>query len=161
MEKVSSRRWYDRITPAVILGALPFRSQTSELINEEGVRGVIAMNEDHELQHWVNNAQEWGEAGVIYLQLATADFLTAPTQDQIKQGIDFISNFECTGYSVYVHCKAGRTRSATLVACYLMQVNKWNPTQALNYIKEKRPHIIMREAHEAAAMQFYVDNVKS
>ena len=27
------------------------------------------------------------------------------------------------GPSVYVHCKAGRTRSATLVGCYLMQKN--------------------------------------
>lgn len=25
--------------------------------------------------------------------------------------------------TVYVHCKAGRTRSATLVGCYLMMVN--------------------------------------
>ena len=30
------------------------------------------------------------------------------------------------GPSVYVHCKAGRTRSATLVGCYLMQKNGWD-----------------------------------
>ena len=36
-----------------------------------------------------------------------------------------ISNNNQSDYSpsVYVHCKAGRTRSATLVACYLIKVH--------------------------------------
>lgn len=29
MEKVSSRRWFDRVDQTVILGALPFRSMTT------------------------------------------------------------------------------------------------------------------------------------
>lgn len=32
MEKVSNRQWYDRIDETVILGALPFRSMTSQVI---------------------------------------------------------------------------------------------------------------------------------
>lgn len=31
MEKVSSRRWFDRVDDAVILGALPFRSMTKQV----------------------------------------------------------------------------------------------------------------------------------
>lgn len=31
MEKISSRRWYDRIDDNVILGALPFPSMTEEV----------------------------------------------------------------------------------------------------------------------------------
>lgn len=31
MEKVSSRRWYDRIDETVILGALPFRTMTKKV----------------------------------------------------------------------------------------------------------------------------------
>lgn len=34
-----------------------------------------------------------------------------------------ISESAQPGPTVYVHCKAGRTRSATLVGCYLMMVN--------------------------------------
>ena len=33
MEKVSSRRWYDRIDDTVILGALPFRKMTTQVRN--------------------------------------------------------------------------------------------------------------------------------
>lgn len=31
MERVSARRWYDRIDDNMILGALPFRSMTDEV----------------------------------------------------------------------------------------------------------------------------------
>ena len=32
MEKVTSRRWYDRIDDNVILGALPFRAMTEQVL---------------------------------------------------------------------------------------------------------------------------------
>lgn len=32
MEKITSRQWYNRVDPTVILGALPFRSMTEEVI---------------------------------------------------------------------------------------------------------------------------------
>lgn len=31
MEKVTSRQWFNRVDPTVILGALPFRSMTEEV----------------------------------------------------------------------------------------------------------------------------------
>lgn len=31
MEKVSSRRWFDRVDQTVLLGALPFRSMTKQV----------------------------------------------------------------------------------------------------------------------------------
>lgn len=31
MEKITSRQWYNRVDPTVILGALPFRSMTEEV----------------------------------------------------------------------------------------------------------------------------------
>ncbi|KAI5087070.1 phosphatidylglycerophosphatase and protein-tyrosine phosphatase 1 isoform X1 [Silurus meridionalis] len=31
LEKVSSRRWFDRVDQTVILGALPFKSMTTEV----------------------------------------------------------------------------------------------------------------------------------
>lgn len=65
-----------------------------------------------------------------FLQLATTDIFATPCQEKLIQGVDFISkyvksssaNVKSTDSCVYVHCKAGRTRSATLVGCYLMKV---------------------------------------
>jgi atypical dual specificity phosphatase len=65
------------------------------------------------------------------LQLSTTDIFETPCQEKLKQGVNFINQFKNSDNNnktnrnkstVYVHCKAGRTRSATLVGCYLMKV---------------------------------------
>ena len=46
----------------------------------------------------------------------------APSQEMLIEGVRFINDNISKGGRVYVHCKAGRSRSATLVGCYLMEV---------------------------------------
>lgn len=81
------------------------------------------MNEDYELKVFSNTGADWKKAGVEFLQLSTTDIFEAPCQEKLKNGVEFIAKIKQDGGSVYVHCKAGRTRSATLVGCYLMAVN--------------------------------------
>lgn len=66
--------------------------------------------------------------GVEQLKLPTPDFVASPSQEFINQGVSFILKHRQQQHSVYVHCKAGRTRSATIVACYLMKVSLVIPT---------------------------------
>ena len=66
--------------------------------------------------------QEWKAMGVEQLKLPTVDYTGTPTQEHIEQAIQFIHRHKADNNSVYVHCKAGRTRSATVVACYLIKV---------------------------------------
>ncbi|KAG8256225.1 Phosphatidylglycerophosphatase and protein-tyrosine phosphatase 1 [Homalodisca vitripennis] len=200
MEKVSSRNWYDRIDETVILGALPFRNMTRQLMDEEKVRGVVSMNEDYELYMFSNNAEgvyrsqkylksfefimiitsessrkiqirksidnriwearhQWKEQGVEFLQLSTTDIFEAPSQEKLEKGVNFIKKFEGTDQSVYVHCKAGRTRSATLVGCYLMKKHGWKPEEAVKFIQDKRPHLLLRSKQWEALSQFHRDHV--
>ncbi|XP_035216041.1 phosphatidylglycerophosphatase and protein-tyrosine phosphatase 1-like [Stegodyphus dumicola] len=159
MEKLTSRRWYDRIDENVILGALPFRSITEKLIEEENVRGVISMNEDFELQRWVTTEEEWKRRGVKFLQLHTQDIFHAPSQEKLARGVQFINEFVGTGSSVYVHCKAGRTRSATLVGCYLMKRHNWTPAQAVELMRNRRPHILLGRKQLDALDIFHKNNV--
>ncbi|XP_042224872.1 phosphatidylglycerophosphatase and protein-tyrosine phosphatase 1-like isoform X1 [Homarus americanus] len=157
MEKVTSRRWYDHIDNRVILGALPFRSMTKQLVEEERVRGVISMNEDYELKWLSNMKKEWAEVGVNFLQLSTTDIFEAPCQEKLQKGVKFIQDFDTRNSDghVYVHCKAGRTRSATLVACYLMAKNGSTPEAAVSHIKEFRSHIWLGPKQHEALHVFY------
>ncbi|XP_077299702.1 protein tyrosine phosphatase, mitochondrial 1 [Arctopsyche grandis] len=174
MERMTARRWYDRIDDSVILGALPFTSMTEELKIKENVRGVVSMNESYELRLFSNNRESWAEQNIKFLQLATTDIFAAPCQDKLMQGVKFINRFlpreskildsanednHINAGTVYVHCKAGRTRSATLVGCYLMMKHNWTPDEAVAHMKEKRPHVLLHTMQWDALGIFYKENI--
>lgn len=161
LNKLNVRPWFNRVDDRVIIGALPWVSIKNELIEKENVKRVVSMNENFELdllQRWFVNGKHWTNSNVKFLQLQTQDIFEAPTQDKLKSGVDFIMSSH-TGDSVYVHCKAGRTRSATLVCCYLMKRNHWTPEKAYELLAERRPQVALHEPQWQALRQFYEDNV--
>lgn len=108
------------------------------------------MNEDYELKMFSNNYEGWKKEGIEFLQLPTTDIFESPNQDLLIKGVKFINGFlpidrripnietepsKDVG-SVYIHCKAGRTRSATLVGCYLMMVSFRNSYLGLGKSQE-------------------------
>ncbi|XP_005808172.1 phosphatidylglycerophosphatase and protein-tyrosine phosphatase 1 isoform X1 [Xiphophorus maculatus] len=157
LEKVSSRRWFDRVDETVILGALPFRSMTKQLVETENVRGVVTMNETYETKYFCNSAEEWRDAGVEQLRLSTVDLTGVPTLQNLHQGVEFALQHRRQGTSVYVHCKAGRSRSATLVAAYLIRLHSWTPEEACQRLASIRPHILVRSAQLEMLRKYYQD----
>ena len=65
--------------------------------------------------------QDWFRAGVQHLHLTSVD-RHPPLQADIDKGVTMIEAHSARKESIYVHCKAGKGRSATLVACYLVKV---------------------------------------
>ncbi|XP_072473648.1 phosphatidylglycerophosphatase and protein-tyrosine phosphatase 1 isoform X2 [Notamacropus eugenii] len=157
-EKVSGpahRDWYHRIDSTVLLGALPLRSLTPRLIEKENVRGVITMNEEYETRFLCNTFEEWKALGVEQLRLSTVDMTGVPTLENLKKGVQFTLKYMALEKSVYVHCKAGRSRSATMVAAYLIQVYKWSPEEAVKAIAKIRSHIHIRPRQVEILKEFY------
>ncbi|XP_017561636.1 phosphatidylglycerophosphatase and protein-tyrosine phosphatase 1 [Pygocentrus nattereri] len=146
MEKISSRRWFNRVDQTVILGALPFKSMTEELVEAENVRGVITMNEEYETKYFCNSEEEWRAAGVEQIRLSTVDLTGVPSLEHIHEGVEFALKHRDQGNSVYIHCKAGRSRSATLAAAYLIRIHCWSPEKACRMLAAVRPHVLVRSA---------------
>ncbi|XP_063627833.1 phosphatidylglycerophosphatase and protein-tyrosine phosphatase 1 [Cydia splendana] len=175
MERMTSRRWYDRMDDTVILGALPFQGMTKQLKEEENLKAVVSMNETYELKIFSNDAEKWREHGVEFLQLATTDIFETPDQDKLYEGVRFINRFlpidskikritsenPVNSGTVYVHCKAGRTRSATLVGCYLMMKNGWSPAEAVEHMRTRRPHILLHTKQWEALQIFHRTHVQA
>ena len=67
--------------------------------------------------------QEWSASGVDQYWHSTIDF-QPPSLASISAGIKIIDAAKQRRHGVYVHCKAGKGRSAIVVACYLMKVTK-------------------------------------
>ncbi|NXL90071.1 PTPM1 phosphatase, partial [Alectura lathami] len=88
--------------------------------------------------------QEWEALGVEQLRLSTVDLTGVPTLEHLHEGVEFMLKHRERGNSVYVHCKAGRSRSATMVAAYLIQLHHWSPQEAIEAIAKIRPHILIR-----------------
>lgn len=163
LNKLNIRPWYNRVDDKVLIGALPWISIKDALIKEENVRGVVSMNEDFELlwlKKWVVGRRLWNDNNVKFLQLQTQDIFESPSQDKLKLGVDFISSFH-DPQSVYVHCKAGRTRSATLVCCYLMKRYNWTPEEAYKLLAQRRPQLALHKPQWEALRLFYELNVKT
>lgn len=123
--------------------------------------------------------QKWRALGIEFLQLPTTDIFEAPCQEKLRRGVDFMNEFlpadqryapvttadaphsdaTRTPGTVYVHCKAGRTRSATLVGCYLMRKNNWTPEQAVRHMRDRRPHVLLHTKQWEALRLFHRANV--
>lgn len=86
------------------------------MIKEQRIKGVVSMNEDYELALFSHQTEGWKKLGVEFLQLSTTDIFSAPSQEKLARGVDFIEDITSKnkGSRVYVHCKAGRTRQELL-----------------------------------------------
>lgn len=63
------------------------------------------------------------------LRLSTVDLTGVPTLENLHHGVEFALKHRERGESVYIHCKAGRSRSATMVAAYLIKVSQFKITR--------------------------------
>ncbi|NXH22785.1 PTPM1 phosphatase, partial [Bucco capensis] len=155
----SHRPWFHRIDGTVLLGALPLRRLSRGLVAEENVRAVVTLNEEYETRFISCSAQEWKAMGVEQLRLDTVDLSGVPSLENLHKGVEFILKHRACGNSVYVHCKAGRSRSATMVAAYLIQLHHWSPQKAIEAIAKIRPHILIRHKQVQVLETFHRNTV--
>ena len=146
-----SYRWYRResdawnkVTPTVWIGAKLTKSEARHA-QRSGVTAVLDMTaEFSETKSFLHSH---------YLNLPVID-LTAPTQEQLKRAADFITAESKRGI-VFVHCKAGYSRSAAAVGAYLLASGKANCCrEAELLLRGARPNIVIRPEIKIALEQF-------
>ena len=93
--------------------------------------------------------------------MPVSDYTGVATLDQINESVDFILKHKQLNQTVYVHCKAGRYRSALIVACYLVNSRKMTPHEAIDFIEKKRSHVLLRMPRQLNALQNYYDHLKA
>ena len=97
---------------------------TFQLIHKENIRAVISLNEPFELQWFTPSTSEWQKLGVDHYHFPVIDRM-APLPAVIDGALQVIHKHQLRKESVYVHCKSGKGRSVTVVACYLTKVSKY------------------------------------
>lgn len=143
-------RWWDRVDQCILLGAVPFPSDVPRL-KQLGVQGVVTLNEPFETLVPMSLYQAHG---IDHLVIATRDYLFAPSLEDICRAIDFIHRNASQGGTTYVHCKAGRGRSTTIVLCYLIKYRSMTPEAALDHVRSIRPRVLLAPSQWQAVVVF-------
>ncbi|XP_016480843.2 phosphatidylglycerophosphate phosphatase PTPMT2 [Nicotiana tabacum] len=146
----SEFRWWDQIDQFLLLGAVPFPSDVPRL-KQLGVGGVITLNEPYET---LVPSSLYHAHGIDHLVIPTRDYLFAPSFVDINRAVDFIRRNASIGQTTYVHCKAGRGRSTTIVLCYLVEYKHMTPRAALEFVRSRRPRVLLAPSQWKAVQEF-------
>jgi membrane-associated phospholipid phosphatase len=137
------RRW-DEAIPGLWIGRKLNDTEAREA-TQSGITAVLDLTAEFDEARPLLN--------VSYQNIPILD-LTAPTQDQLQQMANFITEQVHKGI-VYVHCKIGYSRSAAAVGAYLLQSGQVERVeQIITKLRLGRPSIVIRPEIVAALRQF-------
>ncbi|KAK8711146.1 hypothetical protein V6N13_146440 [Hibiscus sabdariffa] len=153
----SEFRWWDRVDEFILLGAVPFPADVPRL-KDLDVSGVVTLNEPYET---LVPTSLYHAHDIDHLVIPTRDYLFAPSFADICQAVSFIHENASVGKTTYVHCKAGRGRSTTIVLCYLVEHRHMTPDAAYEYVRSIRPRVLLAPAQQQAVQEYYLHKVKS
>ena len=141
------RNWWDRVDPNLIVGARPFRSDVPKM-HADGVRAVVNTCEEYD-----GPVDLYEGCGITQLHIPTTDF-THPRLTDVCAAVDFVAHHVDAGETVYIHCKAGRARSATVALCWLVKHRGLSAKEAQTVLLKHRPHVNPRLTERPVVKEF-------
>ena len=130
-----------------VLGcAYPRRDVALAALSEQGISLLVNL---HERAH---SAERLQAHGLTSVHVPIKDF-SAPSIDQLEQGIAVIEEALSQGQRVAVHCGGGLGRTGTLLACYLVHEGA-SADDAIERVRNLRPGSIETKAQVDAIHTF-------
>lgn len=124
-------RNFDKVTDHIYRGGDP----TAVGLTELGAMGVKIDLDLREASAATKvEKQQAGKLGIKYINIPMKP-LSAPTDDQVKRAIALLDQTEPG--PIFVHCRRGKDRTGTVIACYRIQHDGWSNKEAL---AEARKH---------------------
>lgn len=160
--------WWNQISipssnEKIFLGALPISrkfasNDLTTLTTEHNIGAVLSVVEPFEMNSPGSvltpiTANQWRHNGVQHKQLPTEDFKTM-SLDAIEDGVEFIRKCVKQELPVYIHCKAGRGRSALVLTCYLIKYHGFTAEDAIKHIQKDRPQAKLEKAKLDTAIEY-------
>jgi atypical dual specificity phosphatase len=130
------------------LAALARPDSAAELawLREQGVQLLISLTEDPLPRKWVN------DAGLMAVHIPVPD-MDAPSERQIALALDTIARAKRSGMGVAVHCAAGKGRTGTILAAYLV-ASGMSASEAIRKVRELRPGSVETFEQEQAISEW-------
>jgi protein tyrosine/serine phosphatase len=122
-------------------GAVPSNVALEEL-HAQGIKLVVDLREKG--GDTLRERQEVTALGMHYVSVPLSSW-SAPTPDQVRSVLSLFGN-----QPIFVHCRRGKDRTGTIIACYRIQHDGWSNTRAL----EEANHYGM--SHMERAMRSFI-----
>ncbi|MGE3920045.1 MAG: hypothetical protein AB7F64_03715 [Gammaproteobacteria bacterium] len=158
---------YSHVTSKIVLGRIP--DNTKELVLPPDVTLVVSLSTYEELSgrgvNWLGTSivkpSQWQQENIEHVFVHMPDFTADVSAAAVLNAVMRIRYHVLRGGKVYLHCKAGRARSAMVLAVYFMifgdeelQIAPNQPlAEILKLIREKREQITVGPDKQIKAVQ--------
>ncbi len=142
---------FDAVNDHIYRGAQP-TDEGFKTLAKLGVKTVIDLRREGETGgHSIKEEQSAVEAaGMRYVSVPMAG-LVAPSDQDVRKVLDILES----GEPVFVHCRKGKDRTGTVIACYRIEHDGWTNKEAMKEAKDHGIHFI------EFGMKRYISNYKA
>jgi atypical dual specificity phosphatase len=126
---------------------LPVTDDEFEWLVQRGIKSIVTVRE-------VPLPPDWFEdRDVSYLHLRVEDF-GAPSIEELDASVNFIEQQLQNERPVMVHCAAGKGRTGTVLAAFLVKNEKLSAEQAIEKLRTIRPGSVQSVVQETAVSMY-------
>jgi atypical dual specificity phosphatase len=161
--------WWNQVDENIVLGALPLAQHLPEL-KRLGITHVVSLTEPFEMVKGMAqpvSPEEWKANEIEHKMIETADFHGVPAY-KLQEFVNYATEILTQNPKalIYVHCKAGRGRSASAVIAYQIakQIRLSPPDSTTNFkmlvdhqvqeLKKSRPQINLNAKQKSTIEEF-------
>lgn len=151
--------YWTKLTDQIYLGAIPLKNWNHiDKISALGVKAILSINEEHEFKNLPFakpvKSEDWTKRSMHLLKISSPD-LEPLESHKMAEAVMFVMQQVKLGNQVYMHCTAGRGRSASVAICSLAKLHGITPAEAMRQIKEKRPQLSLSKKQLESVQQCY------
>ena len=151
VERPTNFSW---VIPQKLAGSgLPSSYDQLTWLASNGIKTLVTVREIPLPEIWIQKVNSLNYELENHF-LKTDDY-DAPTIDEIHKVVDYIEKKIESNRPVLVHCAAGKGRTGTILAAYLIKKDGITPQEAVKKLRLMRPGSVQSERQSMAIEHYY------